>query len=154
MNMGTKKNSGKNGNKRELHAARYSLINVLRKILNRKSLRARNEFRYNNLTDHPNYVFEEENGKTKSVGITHGEKTFGKKNMPLKKNPQKGKEKEKAYIRNGVISQKTKYYGKETLSDFEFAPEDMANVKSKIRNYKKRRKQHKKSKKKGKQARR
>ncbi len=139
----------KDKNNRQREDAMRRLINTLLKIINKKSGKVRNEFRYNNLTDHPNYIFEESDGKSKSLGITHRDQTFGKKNMPLKHNPEDGKS-ESAYIRNGIISQKSKYYGATTLPNFEFSPEDMPNVKSKIRNYKKRRKRHKKGKKKGK----
>ena len=121
-------------------------IMQLKLLIFRKKYKERDEFRYNNLTDHPNYIFEKKNGKYKSFGVTHENETFGKKNMPLKQNPQKGKT-EPSNIRNGVISEKPKYFGKKVLIDFEFSKEDKANVKSKIRNYKKRRKrQNKKSK--------
>lgn len=97
-----------------------------------------NEFRTNYAEgNHPNYIFGKIGKKYKSLGITHDSTTFGKKNMPLKKNPQKG-DSRKAYIRNGIISKNEKYYGKNTLKDFSFSKEDYANVKAKIRDYKKR----------------
>lgn len=102
----------------------------------------KNEFRYNSAKGHKQYVFGQAGDKYKSLGLTHEQKTFGRKNMPLVKNPQKGKT-ERAYIRNGIVSDKTKYYGK-PLSNYEFDPADKANVKSKIRNYKKSRKKNKK----------
>ena len=76
------------------------------------------------------------------MGITHEAETFGKKNMPLKDNPQKGKT-EKAYIRNGIVSDKKRYYS-EPIKNHEFSKEDMGNVKAKVRNYKKRQKTQKK----------
>ena len=41
--------------------------------------KSKNEFRYNNTTKHPNYVFEEFGDKYHSLGLTHKEETFGKK---------------------------------------------------------------------------
>ena len=115
-----------------------ALQNRLKKLKRDSSL-ARNEFRYNNQTRHPNYVFEEESGKYHSLGITHGEQTFGKKNMPLKQNPKKGEEKP-AYIRNGIITDKKSNYSKKPIKNMQFENSDFSNVKSKIRNYKKQRK--------------
>jgi hypothetical protein len=95
----------------------------------------KNEFRFNNSTGHPNYIFEESNGRYRGVGITHEPTTFNKKNMPLHKNPQKGKT-DKSYIRNGIISDKKNNYSR-VKNNFEFCKIDFRNVKSKIRNYKK-----------------
>ena len=111
---------------------------------NKDKIKPLNEFRFNNARNHPQHVFAETSKKYRSVGITHKSETFGKKNMPLKKNPEKGKN-EKAYIRNGIVSDKKKYYSKDTLNNFTFDNEDFKNVKSKERNYKKRRKKIKKS---------
>ena len=33
--------------------------------------KSRNEFRFNYNTNHPNYIFYEDNGRYKSVGLTH-----------------------------------------------------------------------------------
>lgn len=107
----------------------------------------RDEFRYNLDTDHPNYIFEEKNGKRRGIGLTHEEYTHGKKNMPLKENPEQG-DTQKAYVRYGVISGKR--YSKKPKKNMSFGNEDKANVKSKVRNYKKRRKRSKKSNKKSK----
>ena len=120
------------------------LVNVFKLITQKKKeaqgrRKNRNEFRYNNQTGHPNYIFEEAGKRYKALGITHEEETFNKKNMPLKKNPQKNNT-SKAYIRNGIISESKKSFGRK-LKDYEFSKEDKANVKSKIRNYKKRRKE-------------
>lgn len=99
-------------------------------------MKPKNEFRYNFNTNHPNYIFGETEKKYKALGITHESETFGKKNMPLKQNPQKGKT-ESAYIRNGIISEKKRSFGRKTLKDFSFSSEDKSNVKSKIRHHKK-----------------
>ena len=108
----------------------------------RKHRKSKNEFRYNFTEKHKTYVFEEENGKYKSVGITHNSKTFGKDNMPLHKNPQKNKT-EDSYVRNGVIVDKKNNYGKRIIKNMSFESSDFKNVKSKIRNYKKRQKNSK-----------
>ena len=99
----------------------------------------KNEFRFNHATNHPNYVFGKEGNKCKAMGITHEAETFGKKNMPLKENPNL-KDKRKAYIRNGIISQNERYMSKETINNLEFSSEDYPMVKSKRRNYIKNRK--------------
>lgn len=54
--------------------------------------------------------------------------------MPLEKNPQKGKT-EQSFIRNGIISDKKKNYGR-PLRNYTFSNRDYKNVKSKIRKYK------------------
>lgn len=104
----------------------------------KKTFKTRNEFRYNYSQNHKNYVFGEVGNKYKSLGITHEKSTFNKKNMPLKTNPQKGKS-EQSYIRNGIVSDKKQNYGR-PLTNYAFDYNDYKNVKSKIRNYKKRRK--------------
>lgn len=101
----------------------------------------KNEFRYNYSKKHKHYIFGEVGNKFKSVGLTHDDTTFGVKNMPLNKNPQKGKT-EKSYIRNGIISDKKRSYG-EPLKNYAFDETDRLNVKSKIRHYKKRNKKSK-----------
>lgn len=101
----------------------------------KKKIKPRNEFRYNYATGHPNYIYGETDKRYKGVGITHESETFGKKNMPLTKNPQKGKT-DKAYIRNGYISDKKSNFRKRPLKGFEFDKSDFANVKSKIRHVK------------------
>ncbi|MBO5046736.1 MAG: hypothetical protein J6C93_07730 [Clostridia bacterium] len=121
------------------------LIETLAKVLKaqkKKESGVRNEFRFNFDTRHPNFVFEEKNGKYISLGLTHEERTFGKRNMSLKNNPKKGGM-EKSYVRNGVIVGKKRSYGKRTIKNMQFSKEDAANVKSKIRNYKKGRKKRK-----------
>ena len=93
-----------------------------------------NEFRYNRNTKHMNYVFLKKENKFKTVGLTTNEYTFGRKNMPLHKNTQKGKN-EQSYIRNSIISDKINNFGP-IDKRFCFSKEDFPNVKSKIRNYK------------------
>lgn len=101
----------------------------------------KDEFRYNYNQGHKNYVFGEVGNKFKSIGLTHDDTTFGRKNMPLNKNPQNGKT-EKSFIRNGIISDRKKNYGN-PLKNYEFEKTDRLNVKSKIRNYKKNYKKNK-----------
>lgn len=102
----------------------------------------KNEFRYNYNTKHTNYIFEDDGKNYHAVGITHHKKTFGKKNMPLDSNPQKGK-KEKAYARNGIITDKKRNFSKKTDKRFGFSKSDKSKVKSKIRNFKLNRKKRK-----------
>ena len=102
----------------------------------------KNEFRYNNSTNHPNYIFEEFDNKYHSVGITHKSKTFGKNNMPLLNNPDSRKI-NLAYIRNGVITDKKKNYSKKPIKNMSFSAIDFPKVKSKIRNFKKRQNKNK-----------
>lgn len=99
---------------------------------------AKNEFRYNRNEKHMTYVFEDDGKKYTSVGLTHNPESFGKKNIPLSKNPQKHHD-EPAYIRNGVIRDRHVSYGKANR-DFAFSSDDYPKVKAKIRNYKKKRK--------------
>jgi len=106
-----------------------------RKKKQKNKIIPKNEFRFNYSTGHPNYIYGETDKRYKGVGITHESETFGKKNMPLIQNPQKGKS-EKAYIRNGYVSDKKSNFNKKPLKDFSFSKEDFANVKSKIRHKK------------------
>ena len=108
----------------------------------KKKLKTKNEFRYNFTEGHKSYVFAETNTEYKSVGLTHQEYTFGRKNMPLEINPQNGKT-EQAYIRNGIVSDKKNNYSKRTIKNLSFSKDDYKKVKSKIRNYKKRQKKSK-----------
>ena len=100
--------------------------------------KAKNEFRYNNSTSHPNYIFEESGKKYRALGLTHSDKTFGKPNMPLKSNPRKTDSKP-AYIRNGIISEKKSNFSEKPIKGMSFGQEDFPNVKARIRNYKKNR---------------
>ena len=79
-----------------------------------------------------NYVFLEKNKKYKAVGLTTEEYTFGKKNMPLVQNTQKG-DNERSFVRNGIISQRKERFSN-IKNNYEFSKEDFSNVKSKIHN--------------------
>lgn len=107
----------------------------------KKKYKEKHEFRYNKRTNHLNYIFEDDGTNYTAVGLTHSSKTFGKKNMPLKDNPHKGKSK-KAYVRYGIIHDQHDSFQKK-LKNFSFSTEDYSRVKSKIRNYKKNRKKRK-----------
>jgi hypothetical protein len=109
----------------------------------KKKIFPRNEFRYNNATHHPNYVFEQHNNKYHAVGITHTSMTFGKKNMPLNKNPKKN-DTSIAYIRTGIITDKINNFSRKPIHTMAFDKTDFQKVKSKIRNYKKKRKRQNK----------
>lgn len=102
----------------------------------------KNEFRFNYNTKHMNYVFLEKNKKYRAIGLTTEPETFGKKNMPLLQNAQKGHS-EPSFIRNGIISGKKNNFA-EPDKRFLFSDSDFKNVKSKIRNYKNRVRKQKK----------
>lgn len=103
---------------------------------------AKDEFRFNNNQKHMTYVFEDDGKRYASVGITHHAQTFEKDNMPLEDNPQKGKEGEPAFVRNGIIRDKHESYGR-VKHNYKFSERDFPKVKAKIRNYKKKRKKNK-----------
>lgn len=109
-----------------------------RKKPRRKSV-AKNEFRYNNQTAHPNYIFEESGNRYRALGLTHSSSTFGRANMPLAQNPDP-KDPQKAYVRNGIISDKKSNFSRKPINTYAFGEDDFPNVKAKVRNYKKRRK--------------
>lgn len=98
---------------------------------------------------HYNYIFEahEKEDEYYALGLTTEETTFGKKNMPLKHNPQKNK-KGSSYIRNGEIVDGHKAFSKKVEKNMRFKSEDLPNVKAKKRNAKKEIQSKKKNKKK------
>lgn len=112
-------------------------LSVFLKKKKRAQSKARNEFRFNINTDHPNYIFEadEERNEYRAVGLTHETDTFGKPNMPLKHNPKKGDDRD-SYVRNGIIEDGKRSFSRKKLKNMQFSSEDMPNVKSKIRKYK------------------
>lgn len=121
-------------------AAFTRILQALSAFLKKKKRaqsKARSEFRFNLNTNHPNYIFEIDEKKDgyRAIGITHDPATFEKANMPLKVNPKKG-DKEKSYVRNGFIEADHKQFSRKRLKNMQFSPEDMPNVKSKIRKYK------------------
>ena len=119
----------------------YKLISILKKwAKQKKKLKPKNEFRFNHKTGHANYIFGETENEYRSVGLTSKKETFGRKNMPLKQNPKKNATGE-SYIRNGIIADRKESFSKKKAKNFQFSQEDKANVKSKIRHYKK---EHKK----------
>lgn len=129
-----------NKGKDEKESLIEKVIKVFKLIGETKKRKSKNEFRYNNKTGHPNYIFEEENGKYHSIGITHRSETFGIRNIPLNENPQKTKKGEPANLRTGIISEKKNNYSKKPNKNMSFSKDDFPNVKSKVRNYKRNRK--------------
>lgn len=104
--------------------------------MSKNKLEPLNVFRYNRETKHMNYVWGRKNKKLWGFGLSTKEFTFGRKNMPLRKNPQRNRN-TPSFIRNGVIVGKESNYGR---PDKRFAFEDnidKANVNSKKRYYKK-----------------
>ena len=96
----------------------------------------KDEFRFNHVAKHTNYIFGETAEQYKAVGLTHRGATFGRGNMPLNVNPKKGDE-APSYARNGIITEDKRSYSKKIAKNFQFSKDDKANVKSKIRHYKK-----------------
>lgn len=113
-----------------------------KKDLQRENSPALDEFRYNIETQHMNYLFEKKDEEYRSIGFTTDEKTFGINNMPLEKNPKKG-DTQLSYVRNGIIEGTRHSYSKKKAKNYSLSGDDKANVKSKIRNYKKNRKKTK-----------
>lgn len=133
----------------ERENAMRRLINTLLKIINKKSGKARNEFRYNIATLHYNHVIsaDENNDEYIALGLTTQPITDGVANMPLSQNPQKGKL-QPSHIRNGeIVASRKDFRGKPNKS-MTFAPEDIPHVKAKKRNAKKNVKRKKKERKK------
>lgn len=113
------------------------LINTLKRVIGHKK-GERDEVRYNNKEGHKNWVFKQKGENFSAFGVTHNDKTFGNKNMPLKQNPDP-KDKDPAYIRNGIIKQKGGM-SKKPKKNLKFSSEDKTNMKSKRRYHEKERK--------------
>lgn len=75
---------------------------------------------------HPKLIVDDINNKYGFMGLTESEKRGHHKNIPLKKNPQKGK-KEKSYLRDELRYDDKKYFG-EILSDYNLSDEDIQTV--------------------------
>ena len=110
------------------------LIETLKRVIGYKK-GERDEVRYNNKEGHKNWVFKKEGEKYIAFGITHNEETFGRKNMPLKHNPDPN-DPDDAYIRNGIIKQKDGM-SKNPKKNVAISAEDKPNVKSKRRYHEK-----------------
>ncbi len=93
------------------------------------------DFRFNFATGHPTLAFGRSGKQIKSVGLTHQAETFGRKNMPLKNNPNPN-DSQPAFARNGIVSKNERYYGRK-MPQYSVSGDDKANIKSKIRHYKK-----------------
>ena len=102
---------------------------------------ARNEFRYNCNTKHINYIFEETPSKFHGIGITHRKRTFGRKNIPLDRNPQRNRS-EMSYLRNGISADKKRNYSG-VRKNFAFSQTDRPKVRAKVKSYKNNRRKNK-----------
>lgn len=122
-------------NPQERQSIIQRLIAWLRAVLSFKK-GERDEFRYNYDEHHPAYEFKEENGKAVTFGVTHSAETFGIKNMPLEVNPDPNDSRD-AYIRNGVISTKTKNLSRKRKDNWKLSDKDKPSVKSKRRYHEK-----------------
>lgn len=125
------------------------MIKTLTKVINKKSGKARSEFRFNVKTQHVNHIIsaDEKHDEYLALGLTSQPETFGIQNMPLTQNPQSGKT-SSSYIRNGEIVEGHKAFSKKPKGNMQFAPADVPNVKAKKRNAKKNLKRQKKENKK------
>lgn len=128
--------------------SKKSLIQKLTSILRgvskkKKKFRPKNEFRFNHDTGHMTHVFLENDSEYRAVGLTTKEKTFGRPNMPLKKNPKRGGS-GKSFARNGIVADNKRSFSSKTAKNFSFSPDDKANIKSKERHFKKEQKRKKK----------
>lgn len=134
---------------------KINLIDKLIALLKRKRaelappksnrLKAKNEYRYNHDTQHTMFVFGETEDEYRAIGFTHREETFGRKNMPLIKNPKRG-DNRPSYARNGIIADSKRSFSKKKAKNYQISEEDMPNIKSKARHYKKEQKRAKKKK--------
>ena len=83
-------------------------------------------FRKNKRIDHPAYLLGRNGDKYDYIGITHSDKTNGKNNIPLKKNPNPN-DKRKSYVRPTVESDDPKNFGR-SYKDWAFGSEDKKTV--------------------------
>lgn len=60
---------------------------------------------------HLQYVFSKSGGTLQSLGVTHGKRTKGVNNVPLRKNPNP-KDPKQAYVRPKITQEQAKLYGK------------------------------------------
>lgn len=75
---------------------------------------------------HLQYVFSKSGGTLQSLGVTHGKRTKGVNNVPLRKNPNP-KDPEQAYVRPKITQEQAKLYGKR-LDGLGLSAEDKAVV--------------------------
>ena len=79
-----------------------------------KKVKNTDEFRKLNTRDekgHLQYVCGRSGNELQSLGVTHGKRTKGVNNVPLKKNPNP-EDKKQAYVRPKLTQKKAKDYGK------------------------------------------
>ena len=136
-----KRAAGKKNSQKAKKPLIQKMTSILRKRIKQKQrLKPKNEYRYNHKTGHMNYIFAETAEKKKAVGIKSEPTTFGRKNMRLKEDPKrnpKAKKVETPHVRNGIISTSEKAFKRKESKTVKFSKDDMANVKAKIRHYKK-----------------
>lgn len=90
-----------------------------------KLIKPRNEFR--KLNDkagngHPAYIYAQVGNDYLYIGITHGEYTFGHKNIPLSHNPN-GKDKTRAFVRGVTLRANRSAFGAR-LKGWSFTAQD------------------------------
>lgn len=75
---------------------------------------------------HPKLIVEKDNDQYGFMGLTESPKRGNHKNLPLSKNPQKGKS-HPAYIRGELRYDSTKHFG-EILADYRLSKKDQQRV--------------------------
>ena len=93
------------------------------------SIKKMDEFRKLNTREakgHLHYVCGKTGDKLQSVGLTHGKRTKGTNNVPLKKNPNP-QDKRPAYVRPKLTQEKSTHYSKK-LNGLGLSAEDKATV--------------------------
>lgn len=94
-----------------------------------KKVEDKDEFRKLNTREekgHLQYVCGRVGNEYESVGVTHGKRTKGVNNIPLKKNPNP-EDKKTAYVRPKLTRKKAKDYGKR-LNGLGLSAEDKKTV--------------------------
>lgn len=107
-----------------------------------KKVKDLDEFRKLNTKEekgHLQYVCGRSGQDYQSIGITHGKRTKGTNNIPLKKNPDP-QDNRKAYVRPKLTQKKAKNYGKR-LDGLGLSKEDKAIVWELIERLRKEKKQ-------------
>ena len=84
-------------------------------------------FRKNKRINHPTYLVDRDGNVYKYIGITHSEITLGKKNIPLKSNPNP-EDNKTAYVRPRVEKDKAENFGRR-LKGWRFLKEDKKTIK-------------------------
>jgi hypothetical protein len=86
---------------------------------------------WNKKTWHPSVKYEQADGYSKSLGITHGKTTFKKKNQRLRKNPN-AKDEGTSFVVRRIQKQPDKTYGT-VFDEWKLSKKDATKVKHLIK---------------------